>query len=83
MKYMSKAAGYTWKSYETNSETAKELNKTPVLDKIQDYRRNWIQNIKLMPRKRLPRIIKTTDKKAAGTMKDHWRDFWKCETGTG
>ena len=37
---------------------AKELNITPVLDKIQDYRRNWLQHINKMPRKRLPRKIK-------------------------
>jgi hypothetical protein len=65
MKYTSKAAGYTWKSYKTNSEIAKELNKTPVLDKIQDYRRNWIQNINGMPRKRLSRIIKNYEQKSS------------------
>ena len=39
IKYVRKAAGYTWTDYKTNSETAKELNITPVLDKIQDYRK--------------------------------------------
>jgi hypothetical protein len=39
MKYVRKAAGYTWTYYKTNIETAKELNITPVLDKIQDYRK--------------------------------------------
>jgi hypothetical protein len=39
---MRKTAGFTWTDYKTNKEIAKELNITPVLDKIQDYRRHWI-----------------------------------------
>jgi hypothetical protein len=39
-------------------EIAKELNITPVFGKIQDYKRNWIQDINRMPRNRLPRIQK-------------------------
>jgi len=46
MKYMRKTAGYTWTDYKTNTEFAKELNKTPFLDKIQKYGRNWLQYIK-------------------------------------
>jgi hypothetical protein len=41
MKYM-RTAGYTWTDHKTNTEIAKELNITPVLEKIQDYKRNWI-----------------------------------------
>jgi hypothetical protein len=36
MKYIRKAE-YTWTDYKTNTEIAKELNTTPVLDKIQEY----------------------------------------------
>jgi hypothetical protein len=32
MKYIRNTAGYTWTDYETNTENAKELNITPVLD---------------------------------------------------
>jgi hypothetical protein len=39
MKYMSRTTGFSWTDYKTNTEIAKELNKTPVLDKIQEYRR--------------------------------------------
>jgi len=46
MKYMRKRAGYTWTDYKTNTEFAKELNKTPGLDKIQKYGRSWLQHIK-------------------------------------
>jgi hypothetical protein len=37
---------------------AKELNITPVLDKIQDYKRNLIQHVNRMPHNRLLRLIK-------------------------
>jgi len=33
MKYIRNTAGYTWTDYKTNTEIAKELNVTPVLDK--------------------------------------------------
>jgi hypothetical protein len=52
MKYMRKTAGYAWIDYKTNRDIAKELNITPDLDKIQEYRRNWLQHIHGMPRNR-------------------------------
>ena len=58
MKYMRRTAGYTWPDYKTNLHTAKELEMTPVLDKLLEYKRNWIQHVNRMPRDRLPRIMK-------------------------
>ena len=40
IKYRRNTAGYTWTKYKTNLQIAKELHITPVLDKIQEYRRN-------------------------------------------
>jgi len=40
-----RTAGYTWTDYETNSHIAKELEITPVLDKLLEYKRNWIQHV--------------------------------------
>jgi len=42
MKYMRRTAGYTQTDYKTNTEIAKELKITPVLDKLLEYERNWI-----------------------------------------
>ena len=56
--YMRRTAGYTWADYKTNSHIAKELEITPVLDKLLEYKRNWMQHVKRMPRDRLPRIMK-------------------------
>jgi hypothetical protein len=58
MKYMRRTAGYTWTYHKTNTEIAKELNITPVLDKIQSCKRRWMQHVNRMPRNRLPRILK-------------------------
>jgi hypothetical protein len=43
--YMRRTAGYPWTDHKRNTEIAKELNITPVLDKIQDYKRKWIQHV--------------------------------------
>jgi hypothetical protein len=58
MKYMRRTAGYTWTDYKTNTQIAKELKITPILDKLLEYKRNWIQHVNRMPRNRLPRVMK-------------------------
>jgi hypothetical protein len=57
MKYM-RTAGYTRTDYKTNTQTAKELKMTPILDKLLEYKRNCIQHLNRMPRNRLPRVMK-------------------------
>jgi len=58
MKYMRRTAGYTWTDYKTNAEITEELKITPNLDKLLEYKRNWIQHVNRMPRNRLPRVMK-------------------------
>jgi hypothetical protein len=53
IKY-TRTAGYT----PTDTQIAKELKITPVLDKLLEYKRNWIQHVNRMPRNRLPRVMK-------------------------
>ena len=57
-KYMRRTAGYTWTDYKTNVQIAKDLKITPLLDKLLEYKRSWIQHVNRMPRNRLPRIMK-------------------------
>ena len=57
MKHMRRTAGYTWTDYKTNSHVAKELEITPVLDKLLECKRKWI-HVNRMPSDRLPRIMK-------------------------
>jgi hypothetical protein len=58
MKYMRRTAGYIWTDYKTNTQIAREFKITPILDKLLEYKRNWIQHVNRMPSNRLPRIIK-------------------------
>jgi hypothetical protein len=58
MKYMRRTAGYIWTDYKTNAQIAKELKITPILDKLLEYKRNWIQHVNRMPHNRLPRVMK-------------------------
>ena len=68
MKYMRTSTGYTPAGYKTNTQTAKELKMTPILDKLLEYKRNWIQNVNRMPRNSLPRVIKRYSPTAGGIM---------------
>jgi len=45
MKYMRRTAGYTWTDYKTNAQIEKELKITPILDKLLEYKRSWIQHV--------------------------------------
>jgi len=68
MKYMRRTAGYTWTDYK-KIQIAKELKITPILDKLLEYKRNWIRHVSRMPRNRLPRVTKhysPTDRKNHG-----------------
>jgi hypothetical protein len=58
MKYMRRTAGYTWTDYKTNTQIKKELRITPILDKLLEYKRNWIQHVNRRPRNSLPTVIK-------------------------
>jgi hypothetical protein len=45
MKYMRKTAGCTGTDCKTNTQIANELKTTPILDKLLEYKRNWIQHV--------------------------------------
>jgi hypothetical protein len=53
-----RTAGYIWTDYKTNAQIAKELRVTPILNKLPEYKRKWIQHVNRMPRNRLPRVMK-------------------------
>jgi hypothetical protein len=57
IKYM-RTAGYTPTGNKTNTQIAKELKITPILDKLLEYKRNWIQHVNRMPRNRLRKVMK-------------------------
>jgi hypothetical protein len=55
---MRRTAGYTGTDCKTNTQIAKELKRTPILDKLLEDKRDWIQRGNRMPRNRLPRVMK-------------------------
>jgi hypothetical protein len=57
MKYM-RTAGHTWADNKTNIQIIKELKITPILEKLLEYKRNWIQHVNSMPRNGLPGVMK-------------------------
>ena len=56
--HMRGTAGYIWTDYKTNAQIAKQLKITPILDKLLEFKRNWIQHVNRMPLNRLPRLMK-------------------------
>ena len=59
MKYLRRTAGYILADYnKKNTQFRKELKITPILDKLLEYKRNWIQHVNRMPCNRLPRVMK-------------------------
>ena len=58
IKYTRRTAGYTWTDYKTNTKITKELKVTLILEKLLEYKRNWVQHVNRMARSRLPRVRK-------------------------
>jgi len=42
MKYIRRKAGHNWTDYKTNTQIAKKLKITPILDKLLECKRSWI-----------------------------------------
>jgi len=49
---------WTRTDYKTNTQIAKELKITPILDKLLEYKINRTQHVNRMPRNRLPSVMK-------------------------
>jgi len=85
IKYMRRTAGYIWTDYKTNKQIAKELKITSILDKLPEYRRNWIQHVNRMPRNRLPRVMKhcsPTGRRNHGRPLKRLPDMWDWNGST-
>ena len=49
MKLLRPLAGYTLYDHKTNDYICRELRITDILDKIDEYRRNWFSYLQRMP----------------------------------
>ena len=85
IKYTRRTAGYTWTDYKTNTQIAKELKISPILDKLLECKRNWIQHVNRMPRNRLPRVMKhysPTGRRNHGRHLNRLLDTWDRKGST-
>jgi hypothetical protein len=79
MSYMRRTAGYTRTDHKTNTQIAEELKITQILDKLLEYKRNWVQHVNRMPRNRLPRVVKnycSTGRRNYGRPLKRLLDMW-------
>ena len=54
MKLLRPLAGYTLYDHKTNDYIRRELRITGILDKIDEYRRNWLLHLQRMPQNGIP-----------------------------
>jgi len=54
IKLLRPLAGHTLYDHKTNDYIRRELRITGILDKTDDYRRNWLSRLQKMPQNRIP-----------------------------
>jgi hypothetical protein len=54
MKLLRPLAGYTLYDYKTNDYKRHKLRITGILDKLDEYRRNWLSHLQRTPQNRIP-----------------------------
>jgi hypothetical protein len=77
MKLLRPLAGYVLYNHKTNDSIFRELQTDCVLDKIDEYRRNWLLHLQRMPQNRNP--LKSyhyspQGKRTSGKPKKRWRE---------
>jgi hypothetical protein len=75
MKLLRPLAGYALYEHKTNDPVRRELQTDNILDKIDEYRRNWLLHLQKMPRNRIP--LKSfhyspQGKRTIGRLKKRW-----------
>jgi hypothetical protein len=77
MKLLRSLAGYTLYDHKTNDYIRRELQITGILDKIDEYRRNWFQQLQRMPQNRIPLksyYYRPQGRRTIGRPKKRWRE---------
>ena len=77
MKLSRPLAGYTLYDHKTNDYIRRELQITGILDKIDEYRRNWFQHLQGMPQNRIPLksyCYRPQGRRTIGRPKKRWRE---------
>jgi len=77
MKLLRPLAGYTLYGHKTNDYIRRELQITGLLDKTDEYRRNWFQHLPRMPKNRIPLksyYYRPQGRRTIGRPKKRWRE---------
>jgi len=70
MKLLRPLASYKLYDHKTNDYIRREPQITGILDKIDEYRRNWFQHLQRMPQNRILLNHTTTDHKEREQLED-------------
>ena len=77
MKLLRPLAGYTLYDHKTNEYIRRELQITGILDKIDEYRRNWFQHLQIKSQNRI-RLksyhYRPQGRRTIGRPKVRWRE---------
>ena len=77
MNLLRPLAGYTLYDHKTNDYIRRELRITGILDKIHEYRRNWLSHLQRMPQNRIPLKsyhYRPQGRRTIGRPKKRWRE---------
>ena len=77
MNLLKPLAGYTLHDHKTNDYIRRELRITGILDKIDEYRRNWLSHLQRMPQNRIPLKsyhYRPQGRRTIGRPKKRWRE---------
>jgi hypothetical protein len=83
MKLLRPLVGYALYDHKTNDSIRRELQTDCILDKIDEYRRNWLSHLQRMPQNRIP--LKSyhyspQGKRTIGRPNKRWRATVTLET---
>jgi len=76
MKLLRPLAGYTLYDHKTNDYIRRELRITGIVDKVDEYRRNWHSHLQRMPQNRIPLKsyhYRPQGRRTIGRPKKRWR----------
>jgi hypothetical protein len=77
MKLLRPLAGYTLYDHKTNDSLRRELKTECILNKIDEYRRNWFLHLQRMPPNRIPLKsyhYRPQGRRTIGRPKKRWRE---------
>jgi len=77
MKLLRPLAGCTLYDHKTNDNIRRELRITGILDKIDEYRGNWLLHLQRMPQNRIPLKsyrYRPQGRRTIGRPKKRWRE---------